>query len=104
MNKFTVIIEYGGARFEVHGTASKLIPARTNCSNDDAAPAEGGLEEVLEVHLLDKTGAYVELPEFLQDKVDERIIDKALADDDIWEALCEQEKDAMEERYEDDQT
>jgi hypothetical protein len=37
--------------YEVEGAVSPLIPARTNCSNDDAHPGEGGEVEILAFHL-----------------------------------------------------
>jgi hypothetical protein len=89
MSNFTVTINYDGHKFIVEGTATPYRPARTNCSNDDACPAEGGIEEYTKVHLLDVKGVKIELPDFLQeelelhfesnDDVDQRV-DEALKD------------------------
>jgi hypothetical protein len=39
-------------RIRVTGEAMPVIPARINCSNDDACPAEGGEIEVGEIFLI----------------------------------------------------
>jgi hypothetical protein len=72
-NKIT--ITYHDHEFEVEVTHSPIRRAKTNCTNEDSRPAEGGLEEVLSVALLDDKGAKVVLPEFLQDCLDSEAFD-----------------------------
>ena len=49
MTPFTVTLNFSGERYRVHGTASPFRAAKTNCPNEDARPAEGGVEEITEV-------------------------------------------------------
>lgn len=89
MRKFTVTIEIYDTKFQVVGSHSHRIPAKTNCSNDDATPAEGGLEAIDSVYLLDKKGEKVELPDFLQEVIDRKFIDNGYHDHLVEAALTE---------------
>jgi hypothetical protein len=97
VSTFTVTINYGGYKYQVHGTASPYRPARTNCSNDDATPAEGGIEEISEVYLLDAAGKVIDLPDFLQDELVLHFEDNSDVDERVDEAL----KDCAESARED---
>ena len=48
----TIDITWEEHTFRVTYEWSKPRPARTNCSNDDACPAEGGFEGINQVHLV----------------------------------------------------
>ncbi len=101
MSKFTVKISIEGGRFEVEGDASPYVPATgPSMANAGGDPAEGGLEEVTGVYLLGNDGKRVELPEFLQAVVDKQIRYAGTYDDDIMEALGEQEEQAKEDAAE----
>lgn len=66
--------------YEVTGSVSRYYPARVNCSNDDACPAEGGDVEI-EVITLD--GEVVPLGEFSEAEVlrmEEQISEAAMDD------------------------
>jgi hypothetical protein len=87
LKPFKVTVKYGGRDFEIEGSASPFVAARTNCANEDATPAEGGIEEITKVYLLDKNGSHVELPDFLQEYLESEVIDNNQMDDEINEAL-----------------
>lgn len=93
MSKFNITVLYDDRRFRIKGEATAFIPARVNCSNDDAAPAEGGIEDITEVRLLDDKGNEVLLPDFLQEYLDAQVIDENLLDEKIVDALSEIEGD-----------
>jgi hypothetical protein len=93
VSKFTVTIVYDGAKFRVEGSATPYVPARVNCSNDDACPAEGGVEEVTSAHLLDVKGETVTLPDFMQEHLDEVFAESDDVAERVAEALSEIEGD-----------
>lgn len=97
MSTFNITVSHAGRKFRVKGSASPYIPARTNCSNDDATPAEGGIEDITEVSLLDAKDEKVELPDFLQEYLDQCVIDENFFDDEIDEALRECAESARED-------
>jgi hypothetical protein len=71
MRKFTVTIKYQDGKYEVHGSDSPCIPAKgPTMSHAGGEPAEGGLEEITQVYLLGRDGKRVDLPEWLQDELD----------------------------------
>lgn len=79
MSKFTVEIEVAGQRLEVHGSASREVPARTNCANEDATPAEGGLEEITMIRLLvDQGKIRVNVTDLLESQIDSGDYDEAI--------------------------
>jgi hypothetical protein len=84
--RFSVVVPWEGHRLLVVGDASRYVPAKTNCSNDDAAPAEGGIDEISEVSLLDRQGYAVDLPAPLQDALDAMAKNGAI-DDKVYEAF-----------------
>lgn len=94
MANFDIEVSYDGHRFRVKGSASPYVPARTNCSNDDAHPAEGGLEEISEITLLNMKGEPVELPTFLQEALGE------LGDDDSFAERVAEKLSEIEGDYE----
>jgi hypothetical protein len=73
MRSFTIEIVYEGFKLRVKGTVSPYIPAKTNCLPEDSHPAEGGLEEINEVNLLDDKGNIINLPNTLQDYLENEI-------------------------------
>lgn len=100
MSKFDIIITHESHRFRVTGSASPYQAARTNCSNDDATPAEGGIEDINSVRLIDKKGNEVSLPDFMQEHLETCVIDENLFDNEITEALDECTEAAQEDRKE----
>lgn len=103
MSAFTTKVNKWGFRFEVEGD---VTPERAAVTNPDApgfGPAEGGLEEVSGVYLLDIKGKRIELPDFLQEELDERGA-KGDLDEEIAEALAEDSEpdyDAIRDARED---
>lgn len=93
MANFDITIKYIDRKFRVKGSASPYVPAKTNCPPEDSHPAEGGIEEITEVRLLDDKGNEVPLPEFLQEYLEEQVIEENLFDDEISEALSDIEGD-----------
>lgn len=91
MSSFTVTVQYGGCKLEVHGDASRHRPAVTNPDSPHFGPAEGGIEEISAVYLLDDKGKRVELPYFLQEYLDGQSsgFDPSELNDSIEEALKE---------------
>ncbi len=87
MKPFKVTVKYGKRHFEIEGSFSPFVAARVNCAPEDSTPAEGGIEEITKVRLLDKDGGYVDLPEFLQEYLESEVIDNNQMDDEINKAL-----------------
>lgn len=82
MSKFTVTISWEGHKLEVQGSDSKCLPATHE------SPAEGGLEEITGVYLLDDKGKRIELPESIQAHLDWMGMNNTF-DDKVNEALEE---------------
>ena len=105
--KFDTFVGYQGASsrhsLRVVGECNPYIPARTNCSNDDACPAEGGDFEVGTVYLQrgDKTKGTFRERKLSDDMVDRLVnqspdyfmaaVEEAL--NDYWEEECCEEED-----------
>lgn len=86
MSSFDITVESGGYTYRVEGDWSPIIPAKLN-PPDEAHPAEGGIEGINRVRLLTKKGDEVDLPDFLQEALDEKVIEENLLDDEIIEHM-----------------
>jgi hypothetical protein len=88
---FQVQVVFEGEPLEVEGYYTPHVPARTNCENDDARPAEGGIDEIYKVSVV-WTGERIALPrsaeKFLMEEKYDEIAGLCL------EALDEAKKDA----------
>jgi len=86
---FSVVVDWYGGRVEVTGSAADYTPAKTDCPNDKAHPAEGRIEHISKVRLVDEQGNWITLPTPLQDEMDSRIIEYGEADEAILKAMRE---------------
>jgi hypothetical protein len=77
--------------YEVTGNVSPYRPARTNCSNDDACPAEGG---EVEIECVTLGGEVVPLTCFTPDEI-------AGMEEQLTEAAADDEPDYDEDRDDD---
>jgi hypothetical protein len=91
-SQFNVTITVDGHKLEVIGSDSPVLEAVTNPDSPHFGPAEGGLDEITEVYLLDDDGERIELPTFLQEKLDGYGADGKI-DDEVCEALSEQREE-----------
>jgi len=90
MHKFTVTIQYEGHKLEVHGSDSPFRPATgPTMSHAGGEPAEGGLEEISEVYLLDGKGKRIDLPDSLQEYLADTLARKGVFDEAVNAALEE---------------
>ena len=81
MKDFSIRITRDGYTYLVEGEYEPPRPAT------HTQPAEGGIENITKVRLLDKQGNEVKLPDFLQDALDEAVDERYIFDEPIWEAL-----------------
>ena len=94
---FDLNLIYDGESVRVTGSVSEYVPARTNCSNDDACPAEGGEIEDFRIYAEDGTemeDADGKIQEALTDSIMEAVSEEASSDKaDAAEARRDRDED-----------
>jgi hypothetical protein len=98
MRDSEIDLKKGEHTLRVYFEWSKPVPARTNCSNDNAHPAEGGLEGITSIALVRKGKERV-LPEGLIDA----LVQDCSFIDDVNQAIADEDQanreSAEEDRY-----